>query len=87
MLQLHEAILTAECTKCVVFSGPGVLTALLEVGIEAANARARALMSDTEGGLLPMVEEAADPNAPAAEGDGAATPANTEAPTPETAEP
>jgi hypothetical protein len=46
----HDPILTAECAKSIVFAGPGLLTALIEVGLEAANVKAA--------DLLPTAEEA-----------------------------
>jgi hypothetical protein len=62
----HDSILSAEAAKSKAFAGPGELTALIEVGIEAANVRAADLMQSAFETLTAPGEGAPAEGAPAA---------------------
>lgn len=59
----HDPALTAEAAKSAAFSGPGERTALVEVGLEANNAKAADLMPDS--GSTPTESTDEDSAAPA----------------------
>jgi hypothetical protein len=69
----HDPVLTAESAKSIVFAGPGLLTALIEVGLEAANAKAADLLPTPEEALYDAhageTEEGTETKAVPAEGD------------------
>ncbi|MDX9982217.1 MAG: hypothetical protein RBU25_19510 [Lentisphaeria bacterium] len=70
----HDSALSAEAAKSKAFAGPGALTALIEVGIEAANVRAADLMPS----VFEILRTPDEPTPAPAETAPAAAPAATE---------
>ncbi len=60
----HDPALTAEAAKSAAFSGPGERTALVEVGLEANNAKAADLMPDAGSTPAEATDETPSATAP-----------------------